>query len=202
MLSRHSVLVVRQIKELAELIGFETRNKYQILTESGNQVAFAAEESQGMLGMMSRQMFGHWRDYTIRLLHPDLTPILELHHPFRFLLHRLRILAHDGTLLGAIQERWSFLHKHFDVLDTRGEAVFLVRSPLHKLWTFTFMQPDGQEAAVVNKQWSGALKEVFTDADNFRLEYIDRSLSNDQKLLILAAALFIDLRYFERKARS
>ena len=40
------------------------------------------------------------------------------------------------------------------------------------------------------------------DADNFQIEFADPSLPEDDRALILASGLFIDLQYFERKAES
>src|SRR5262245_11336298 len=54
-------LVVQQRKELVELFGYETRNKYEIRTQSGQQLGFAAEQQKGVLGFLVRQLVGHWR---------------------------------------------------------------------------------------------------------------------------------------------
>ena len=37
-------------------------------------------------------------------------------------------------------------------------------------------------------------------ADNFRVRFNDARLTADEKLLLLAGAVFVDLLYFERKA--
>ncbi|MFM7601082.1 MAG: phospholipid scramblase-related protein [Pseudanabaena sp.] len=52
------------------------------------------------------------------------------------------------------------------------------------------------------KKWTGLSKELFTDADNFRVRFIDAKLTADEKLLLLAGAVFTDLLYFETKASS
>jgi hypothetical protein len=49
-LRHHRRLMVRQRFEAAELFGFESRNKYDIVSESGAQVAFAAEQQKGFMG--------------------------------------------------------------------------------------------------------------------------------------------------------
>ena len=54
-----------------------------------------------------------------------------------------------------------------------------------------------REVARVTKQWSGLLKEAFTDADTFKLEINDRTLGKDVALIMLAAAFAIDLDFFE-----
>ena len=60
---------------------------------------------------------------------------------------------------------------------------------------------DASELARVEKKWSGMLQEAFTDADRFRVAYDSPELNLDERTLVLAAAIFIDLQYFERKAQ-
>ncbi len=57
----------------------------------------------------------------------------------------------------------------------------------------------GEEVAVVQKKWSGVLSEAFTDRDNFRVGFSSGALDNDTRLLLLAAAVYVDLTYFEKK---
>lgn len=57
----------------------------------------------------------------------------------------------------------------------------------------------GKEVARVEKRWSGLFNEVFTDKDNFRVTYLE-ALTPNERALVLAASLFIDLQYFEREA--
>jgi hypothetical protein len=52
----------------------------------------------------------------------------------------------------------------------------------------------------VKKEWSGLLTEAFTDADRFQLTFESRSLSADERALLLASAIFIDLTWFEQNA--
>ena len=59
----------------------------------------------------------------------------------------------------------------------------------------------GREVAKVQKKWSGLLTEAFTDKDNFHLTMSDQ-LKPEDRLLILAAAIFVDLQYFEGKAKN
>ena len=48
LLESHSKLYVKQTFELAELIGFETRNRYRVRDERGNDVAYAAEQQESL----------------------------------------------------------------------------------------------------------------------------------------------------------
>ena len=198
-LAHHRRLMVRQRHELGELFGFETRNRYEIVGESGAPVAYAAEQQKGFLGFLFRQTLGHWRTFDIRFFTPDRAPFMTARHPFRWFFQRLEIYDEGGALVGAIQRRFSILSKRFDVEDASGKVVMEVSSPFWRLWTFPFMA-GGAEVASVQKKWSGLLAEAFTDKDNFSVDLGAGALGEPERRLILAAAIFIDLMYFERKS--
>lgn len=198
-LLKHSKLFIRQTHEVAEWFGFESRNKFQIMNESGQPVAFAAEQQKGIFGFLLRQMLGHWRSFDIHFYNSERQEFMIAHHPFRFIFQRLEIRNMRGETLGAIQQRFGFITKKFDIHDRTGQVVLEVRSPLWKPWTFPFIHM-GNEVASVRKKWSGGISELFTDRDNFLVDYQDMKLSEQLRQLILAAALFIDLQYFEKKA--
>ena len=200
-LRHHQRLIVRQRRELAELFGFETRNKYEIASESGATLAFAAEQQKGIAGFLFRQFLGHWRTFQIKFFSPDRQAFLTAHHPFRWFFQRLEVLDGGGRLLGAIQRRFSILTKRFDVEDANGRVIMQVASPFWRMWTFPFVAvASGREVARVSKKWSGLLTEVLMDKDNFAVELLDAELGESERALVLAAAIYIDLQYFERKA--
>ncbi len=196
----HDELFVVQRKELAELLGFEARNKYAI-EAAGTPLAYAAEQGKDFLGTVARYFLGHWRTFEIHVFDANRQLWFRVVHPFRFYFQRIEVTMADGRAIGAIQQRFALFSKRFDVLDAAGRLVMTVSSPLWKPWTFGFQRADSpsSEAAIVQKKWSGSLTEVFTDADRFRVGF-GPGLPTDQRVLVLAAALFIDLVYFEKKA--
>jgi uncharacterized protein YxjI len=193
-------LHIRQKRELAELIGIETRNKFEIKSAEGQLVAYAAEERKGVWDFLFRQFLGHWRRFDILIFDDQRQPVFRAKHPFRWIFQRMEIFDSQGTLLGAFQQRFAILSKSFDVEGPDGTVHMTVRSPFWRIWTFPFMS-SGREVARVEKRWSGLLREAFTDQDFFVLK-MDPSLTLSLRPLMLAAAIFIDLQYFERKARN
>ena len=191
--------MLRQRRELAELIGFETRNKYALETGDGRPLDFAAEHADGLLGMVARHFLGHWRRFELVFFDAERRPVVRARHPFRWFFQRLDIEREGSGAIGALQQRWAPLSKRFDVLDAHGQLLFEVRSPFWRLWTFPFTR-GGQQRACIQKRWAGTLGELFTDADSFRVTFDDGALSADERLLVLAAAVFVDLQYFEKKA--
>ena len=80
-----------------------------------------------------------------------------------------------------------------------GGEKYNVSSPFWRIWTFP-VKRNGKKVAVIRKTWSGSVKEIFTDSDNFEIEFFDPSLSWQAKNLLLAAGVYVDLIYFEKKA--
>jgi uncharacterized protein YxjI len=198
-LAGHSKLHVKQQHELGEWFGFETRNKYEVSDESGRPVAYAAEQSKGFWGFVVRQFLGHWRTFEIHIFNPARQKVMAARQPFRFFFQRLEVFDGNGQFLGALQQRFSILTKRLDVENARGMVIMEVASPLFKIWTFPFMS-NGKQVACITKKWSGVLAEAFTDKDNFLVDFSDPGMSDEERKLVLSAALFIDLRYFEQKA--
>ena len=191
---------VVQRKELAELFGVETRNKYELLDGTGAPLGFAAEQGKGLLATLARMFMGHWRTFELTVFDELRRPFLRALHPFRFFFQRLEISDASGRFLGALQQRWAFFSKRFDVIDAQGTVLLEMRSGLFKVWTFPFFRGEA-EVARIEKKWSGLLVEAFTDADRFRIQFGGR-VSPLERRLLLAAALFVDLQYFEQKAKN
>jgi uncharacterized protein YxjI len=200
-LAAYPSLTLRQRKEIAELFGYESRNKYEVLDPNGTVILYAAEQGKGLGAMLLRQIVGHWRSYEIHVFDNMRNVILRAVHPFRWFFQRLEVVDGAGRPVGALQQRWAFFSKRFDVEDAAGRVLMTVDSPLWRPWTFRFERA-GQRVASVLKKWSGALTELFTDADSFRIEFEHPGISPDERALLLCAGVFIDMQYFEAKANS
>lgn len=201
MLTQHNQLIVRQRRELAELFGFETRNKYEICDEKNNVLGFCAEQNKGILGFLFRQFLGHWRSFELHFFDHNRNEFLKTHHPFRFIFQEFTVMDGQNNPIGRVHQRFGILTKKYDVQDVNGQLMFTMRSGLLSFWTFPFKNLMGVERAVVQKKWSGFFKELFLDADNFLITYKDPTLTEKERRLILAASVFTDLQYFERKAK-
>ena len=198
--SANSVYVSQKF-ELAEIFGFETRNRYLIKTEDGQQFGYCAEPKIDFFDAIMRQFLGHWRVFNLVATDMNDRQVFRAHHPFRWFFQRLDVFGAGDRPVGSLQQRFAWFNKKFDVLDTRERVVMTMSSPMWKIWTFPIKKSD-RDVSVIEKKWSGLGKELFTDADNFRVRFTDPKLSADDRLLLLASAVFIDLLYFETKASS
>jgi uncharacterized protein YxjI len=183
---------------LAELFGFGTRNQSEVLV---------GDERLALIGERGHRPRSRLRTAVARPLAPlrtrddrprrDPAPS-EPVHPFKVLFQELHVKSPDGRELGVLDQRFGLLRKRFDVRFADGRNAE-VASPLWTPWTFKITR-DGTEIARIEKKWSGLLKEAFTDADNFRVVFAPGMLGNSERAVVLLAAVFVDLIYFEKKA--
>lgn len=200
-LQNYPRLFVKQAFELAEIFNFETRNKYRIRDEGGRDVAYAAEQQKGIVGFLFRQFLGHWRSFDIHFFGLDRREFLIARHPFRWYFKRIEVSEPNGRAVGVIERRFSFLSKRFEVQNPQGMTYFEVSSPIWRIWTFPFKR-QGTELARISKKWTGLGFEMFTDKDTFLVDYISPALSVDERALVLVAAVYVDLAFFEDKAND
>lgn len=189
---------VQQVWEGLELLGFETRNKYRILDDKNQSIAFAAEQSKGLVSTVLRQFMGHWRPFKITLFDNKKQELYTFHFPFRWFFKTLIIYDRSGRNIGQLQQRFAILRKKFDLIGPHDRVLARINSPWLKFWTFEF-RFNGRKLGTVQKKWSGALSEIFTDKDNFVVSYADPDLNLETKVMMLGTCLMVDIVYFEKK---
>ena len=195
------LLHVQQVFEGLELLGFETRNKYKILDEDLKPYLYAAEVNTGFGGAILRHFLGHWRSFKVMIFNNNREALYELHFPFRWFFKTLNISDAKGRHLGHLQQRFAIFRKKFDVFDAYGKEIAHINSSWFRFWTFEFHH-QGRKLGTVQKKWSGALGEFFTDKDNFVVSFADPNLPEETKTLMLSTCIMVDIIYFENNKGS
>ena len=194
-LSVANTLVVSQKKEWGEIVsGFETKNRYVVLNELGNELYHAKEEGGSLL---LRWFLKAFRPFTIVLTKGDGQPALRVERPFRFFFHEVDVRDARGKVLGTVVREFSWLHRLFRVSDAQGKEICRLYGPLFHPWTFEIRQNE-REVGKITKKWSGLLKEGFTDTDNFAA-VLPPGMSTEAKCVLLGAVFLIDFVYFENR---
>lgn len=194
-LSVANTLVVSQKKEWGEILtGLETKNRYVVLTEHGNELYHAKEEGGSFLLRLFLKAF---RPFTIVLTKLDGQPALRVERPFRFYFHKVDVQDAGGKVLGTVEREFALLHRLFRVSDGQGKEICRLHGPLFHPWTFEIRQNE-REVGKITKKWSGLLKEGFTDTDNFAA-VLPPGMSTPAKSVLLGAVFLIDFVYFENR---
>ncbi|MCH7530885.1 MAG: scramblase [Gemmatimonadetes bacterium] len=188
-------LAVSQKKEWGEILsGFEGRNKYVVSDERGNELFYAVEEPGSVL---ARLFLKAYRPFAIDVLDRGGKTLLRIERPFRFYFHSASIFDGSGKLVGRVERQFSVLRRLYSVLSNDGNKVFDLFGPLLHPWTFKILE-GGRERGMIQKKWTGLLKESFTDADNFGVTF-PSDWPVERKTLALGAVFLIDFVHFENK---
>jgi len=172
---------------------FDRRRRYDIL-QTGRAIAFAEEQGTDHI---SSDQFGQWNADTILVRDPQGAQLFALHRPRRARLgDEMALLTPAGHRLGKFQRRPSLGDKVFDVFDADGMVVMNARAPFLSPWTFTFSLDGRGELGHIHCDLPGIFS-IFRDGGGgFEVRFATR-LGGDERLLLLAAALFIDMTFYE-----
>lgn len=206
--SVEQIIVHQQVELLEAFVGFETQNKYAVKNSMGQQIYFAAEES----ACLERQCCGNMRSFQIKVIDHAQREVMRLSKPLHLSCCRcfpiefcqdvVEVQAPPGTTIGYVRSRAFCFTPVFDILDQAMQPTGLViKGPCCGgccIPKFQVMS-DGTEVGVIQKQWSGLAKELFTDADNFGVTFpLDMSVA--MKATLLGACFLVDFVFFENNA--
>ena len=216
MLNNLDQLLVRQKVEMCEaLTGFEQKNKYQICDRDGQEVYFLREETS----CCTRNCCGPQRPFDFFLSDSNRDEVLHLHRdcvcspcgwPNVFCClccgscsEQVMTVNSFGAELGTLSLERTFFVPTINVMDGGGNQVFTIVSDFCQCSCgedieYRIMSMQGEEVGNITKQYNGFCKEVFTDADNFVINF-PVGIDMNGKALLLGAALMIDFLFFETK---
>lgn len=198
--TRPARLMIRQRKRWLEILtSFDARNTYAVYDEAGNPVLNVKEQGSGFGSFLKRLFLAAYRPFRSEV--EDIAqgrPILSLRRPFRFIFHRLEVSTADGQPIGALQKRWTWFRRKYEIEDASGNVIATLFGPFWRPWTFKILLPgQTQEVGLIQKRWSGLAKEMFTQADNFGVDF-EQVSDPALRALLFASTVIIDVVHFER----
>ncbi|XP_065179721.1 phospholipid scramblase 2-like [Sycon ciliatum] len=206
-------LLVHQKIELLEILtGWEQANKYVVKNTLGQQVYFAAEVSE----CCQRQCCGPNREFKMSIIDNAGKEVMCMQRPLRCS-HScccagwrpyMEVEAPPGNIIGYIStEACACLHPTFMIQDASQQNVLRIHTPICGIGCcecspkYPVRSLDGQDVGLIQKQWSGLAKEMFTDADNFGISF-PMDLDVKMKGVMLGALFLIDFMFFEKSQNN
>jgi len=212
-------LLVHQQVEMFEMItGWETCNKYQIKNSLGQQVFFAAEESDTCM----RQCCGPAREFTMHITDNLGREVIRVHREFKCCAGwnccanfdccamELQVEAPVGSVIGYVKQQKSCLAAKYAILDANHEKILRIEGPVCICqglcctadinFKILSLEADYQ-VGKISRQWPGLFKEMFTKADNFGVNF-PMDLDVRCKATILGALFLIEFMHFEQKKNN
>jgi uncharacterized protein YxjI len=116
------------------------------------------------------------------------------------LFSEVSVFDEQGRALGTVKRRFRVLGRRYTVYGPDGAELFELDGPLLHPWTFHITY-QGQRIGKITKEWSGLLKEAFTDADNFGVSF-PAEMAVEHKAVFLGAVFLIDFVHFEKSSKN
>ncbi|NXO99887.1 PLS2 scramblase, partial [Certhia brachydactyla] len=193
------VLIHQQLELLEIVTGFEEKNKYELKNALGQRVYFAIEDTD----CLTRNFCGPARPFTMRIIDNLGREVITLHRPLRCstcccpcCLQELEVQAPPGTTVGYVVQNWHFCLPKFTIQDEKKTDILKISGPclmcrccedIH----FEVMSLDETSAVGrISKQWTGFVREMFTDTDNFGISF-PMDLDVKMKAVMIGACFLI-----------
>ncbi|CAF0737922.1 unnamed protein product [Brachionus calyciflorus] len=206
-----SLFLKQKVSFLEAFTGWDTNNKYSIHNNQGNQIYFAAEQTEGCM----RFCCGAQRGFQIFILDNMNQQVMKVSREFKYCAqsnwfagccdccaHEVTVEAPVGTVVGYVKQKGSFIKAHYDILDDNHEPVLKVKGPCCILDgplcpcenEFQLLTLDeSSQIGKLSKDYAGFVKEMFTLADNFSIKFpVDLSVKTKATLI---GALFLIINY-------
>jgi len=199
------LLIKQKVEILEAFTGFETANKYTVKNSLGQKIYFAVEDTD----CCTRNCCGPARPFDIKIMDHQQREVIHLDRPLRCqsccfpcCLQELEVTS-NHSLMGMVKQNWSLCGPSFDIMNEGGNTVLKIEGPTCT-WSlcgdvsFKVLSADGKhKVGKITKQWTGLVKEAFTDADNFGISF-PLDLDVKMKATMLGAAFLIDFMFFEK----
>jgi uncharacterized protein YxjI len=177
---------------------FKFENQYKIFNDEGHQLGRVQQRMS--LGQKFLRMIisPAALPFKIEIYDEKDAMILKVSRGWTFWMSKITIEDAQGMVLGYVKQKFKLFTPKFEVLDSQNMLLAELKGDW-KAWDFQLKNSQGQTLATINKKWNGAMKELFTTADKYRVS-IDGNLVNDTlKKIILSSAITIDMVLKERK---
>ncbi|XP_070849152.1 phospholipid scramblase 2-like [Chaetodon trifascialis] len=200
------ILIHQKVELLEAFIGFETNNQYDIKNSLGQKIYKAKEKND----CCTRNCCGSLRSFDMKIKDNMDREVIRLIRPFRCAscccpccLQEMEVQAPPGTTIGYIKQDWHPFLPRFSIQGANKETVMKLEGPCFACnccgdVNFELKSKDGKKPiGRISKQWSGLLKEVFTDTDNFGIQFpLDMDVK--MKAVLMGACFLIDFMFFEK----
>ncbi|KAK3598596.1 hypothetical protein CHS0354_039618 [Potamilus streckersoni] len=204
------LMVKQKVEGFEAITGFEMNNKYEIVNTMGQRIFYAVEDTC----CCSRNCCGHHRPFDIKILNNQSKEVMHLSRGLRCstcwcpcCLQKVTVEAPAGNIIGYVAQAWSICKPRYKIQNANEETVLRVKGPCctwNMCGDIEFDVTTADEMSFVGcitKQWSGLVKEAFTDADNFGVSF-PMDLDVNIKAVMMGAVFLIDFMYFENNQKK
>ena len=170
---------------------FRFGNEYKVYDAAGTALGRIVQLVPGwhkvLRLFLKKQLF----PFTLHLTDNHQKTLVTIRRGWTFWLSTIEVLDGQGEPLGMITQKFRLTHSRFKLFRD-GRKIAEINGDW-KGWNFTIIDKEHLSIGTITKQWNGIAKELFTTADKYRVSVHPQNTDQPGKMLIVAAAITIDL---------
>jgi uncharacterized protein YxjI len=150
-------------------------------------VALLAEETGTVGSAVARQLLRARRSFVATLMTPAGDVMFRVRRPLYLINSTTTIEGPDGEPFGAVVQSWHPLRRRYDLfLD--GHQFAEIDAPM-LAWEFVLRDGEGKTLALIDRNFIGLGKELFTDAGRYAVHYgTDARTAGDEAARVVVSA--------------
>lgn len=211
------IIIKQKIEALEVLTGFETRNRYAVMNNQGQQIFFVQEESS----LCERCFFPQNRGFQLHVTDNNSMEVMQFSREFKCCTGccwcgegccsmTINVESPVGRLIGKIQtgnSKWKHHSKIYDAADNHMFTIWGPCCPCQAVCcpddiNFPITDPSlNTRVGNIAKQWRGCCVDTFTDADQFCLTF-PADMTVDCKALLMGSVFLVEYLVFERQKNN
>nr|XP_016996037.2 phospholipid scramblase 3-like [Drosophila takahashii] len=199
--SLDSVLVNQQVDFQEVVIGFSRNRRYFVRAALKTDPILTAVQDNKFVDRVTKPNYM----FTLRVMNPSSTQVMHIDRikpDAYFKQPRVEVLAPPGNLIGVIKLHSFACPRTLHVMNTKDQLEYVINNSNDCCGGFEakFVVTDvhKKEIALIEKLFGGVIKEIYTDSDNYKVNF--KGLDTRTKALLLASVFFIDGLFFETTA--
>ncbi|XP_037720844.1 phospholipid scramblase 1-like [Drosophila subpulchrella] len=199
--SLDSVIVNQKVDVMEFLTSFSSNRKYAVRSSpTAEPMLYAVQDNKFADRTIRPNYF-----FTIKVMTKGMTQLMHVDSPRPdafFKQPRIEVYAPPGNMIAIVKLHHMNCPRTLHVLKTKDKEVeYVINAPggcCSGGNLYSVVDAKKKEVAQIEKLFSGVFKEMYTAADDFRVNF--KGLDNRTKTILLGTVFFLDGLFYERSA--
>lgn len=174
-------------------------NEYKVYNQEGVQIGLIKQKLSTGDKFLRLLINKAMMPFELEILDVDHQLQATISRGWTFLMSKIMVKDANGAEIGLIKQKFKFFKPTFHINNPLTGTNIAQITGDWKAWNFLIKNENGEDMGKIDKKWAGAMKEIFTTADKYNVSINPNYAENNNKVVIVAAAITIDMVLKESK---
>ena len=177
---------------------FKFENCYQVYNEKGENIGAIKQKLTSGQKFLRLLLNKSMLPFLLEIKNANDETQASISSGWTFFMSKIVIKDYQGMEIGTIQQKFRFFKSNFKIFNNSKELIAEINGDW-KAWNFEITDASKTPIGTISKKWAGAVKELFTTADKYNVTIDPVNTKKENKIIILASAITIDMVMKEAK---